>query len=85
MRKKTVDIDIIATSRNGDRKIMQSIRIKSRPFREKRNGTVEPDLKNIYQNNIYGKYLSWPHFDKGSRKTAGEGPMVPCVFILYLG
>ena len=30
-RKETVDIDILVTSRNGDRKIMQSIRIKSRP------------------------------------------------------
>ena len=28
-RKETVDIDILATSRNGDRKIMQSIRITS--------------------------------------------------------
>ena len=30
-RKETVDIDILFTSRNGDRKIMQSIRITSRP------------------------------------------------------
>ena len=30
-RKETVDIDILVTSRNGDRNIMQSIRIKSRP------------------------------------------------------
>ena len=30
-RKKTVDIDIIGTSRNDGRKIMQSIRIMSRP------------------------------------------------------
>ena len=29
-RKETVDIDILVTSRNGDRKIMQSIRITSR-------------------------------------------------------
>ena len=29
--KETVDIDIVATSRNGDQKIMQSIRITSRP------------------------------------------------------
>ena len=29
--KETVDIDILVTSRNGDRKIMQSIRIVSRP------------------------------------------------------
>ena len=30
-RKETVDIDIIVTSRNGDKKIMQSIRITNRP------------------------------------------------------
>ena len=29
MRKETVDIDILVTSRNGERKIMQSIRITS--------------------------------------------------------
>ena len=29
-RKETVDIDILVTSRNGDRKIMQSIRITSK-------------------------------------------------------
>ena len=31
MRKETVDIDILVTPRNGDRKIMQSITITSRP------------------------------------------------------
>ena len=31
VRKKTVDIDILVTSRNSDGKIMQSIRIMSRP------------------------------------------------------
>ena len=31
VRKETVDIDILVTSRNGDRKIMQSIRVMSRP------------------------------------------------------
>ena len=30
-RKETVDIDILVTSRNGDIKIIQSIRITSRP------------------------------------------------------
>ena len=30
-RKETVDINILVTSRNGDRKIMQSIKILSRP------------------------------------------------------
>ena len=34
-RKGTVDIDIFVTSRNGDRKIMQSIRIMSRPLLRK--------------------------------------------------
>ena len=36
VRKQTVDIDILVTSRNGDRKIMQSIRITSRPPSRKR-------------------------------------------------
>ena len=31
VRKETVDKDILVTSKNGDRKIMQSIRIISRP------------------------------------------------------
>ena len=31
VRKEAVDIDILPTSRNGYRKIMQSIRITSRP------------------------------------------------------
>ena len=35
-RKETVDIDILVTSRNDDRKIMQSIRITSRPTSRKR-------------------------------------------------
>ena len=35
-RKKTVDADILITSRNGDRKIMQSIRTMSRPTSRKR-------------------------------------------------
>ena len=35
-RKETVDIDILVKSRNGDRKIMQSIRIMSRPTSRKR-------------------------------------------------
>ena len=35
-RKETVDIDILVTSRNADRKIMQSIRITSRHHTRKR-------------------------------------------------
>ena len=36
VRKETVDIDILVTSRNGDRKIMQSIKITSGPPSRKR-------------------------------------------------
>ena len=36
VREKTVDIDILVTSRNGDRKIKQSIIITSRPPSRKR-------------------------------------------------
>ena len=35
-RKETVDIDILVTSRNGDQKTIQSIRITSRPPLRKR-------------------------------------------------
>ena len=35
-RKETVDMDIFVTSRDGDRKIIQSIRITSRPPSRKR-------------------------------------------------
>ena len=36
VKKETVDIDILVTSSNGDRKVMQSIRILSRPPSRKR-------------------------------------------------
>ena len=35
-RKETVDIDILLTSRNGDRKLMESMRITSRTLSRKR-------------------------------------------------
>ena len=41
--KGPVDIDILVTSRNGDRKIVQSIRIASRlPSRIRKNKEVKP-------------------------------------------
>ena len=65
-RKETVDI--LVTSRNGDRKIMQSIRITSRPpSRKKEVEPVQPVLKNIYQSNTCRKDLSWPHSDDEPR------------------
>ena len=36
VRKETVDIDILVTSRNDGRNIMQSIRVTSRPLSRKR-------------------------------------------------
>ena len=36
-RKQTVSIDILVTPRNGDRKIMQSMKITSRPTLRKKN------------------------------------------------
>ena len=36
-RKETVDIEVLVKSRDGDRKIIQSIRITSRPPSRKRN------------------------------------------------
>ena len=63
MKKETADINSLATARNGDRKIMQSIRIMIRLPSRKRKWTVEPVLKNIYQSDTYRKDLSWPHFD----------------------
>ena len=48
-RKETVDIDILLTSRNGDRKIMESIRVTSRY--EKRAHCI------AYNNNCATKFL----------------------------
>ena len=56
-RKETVDIDILVTYRNGDRKIMQSKELTSHEKKEEE--PVEPVLKNIYQSNTYRKDLSW--------------------------
>ena len=67
-RKETVDIDTLVTSRNGDRKVMESIRITSRP--PSRIREVEPAEQvqmNIYQSNAYRKNLSWLHFNNEPR------------------
>ena len=53
-RKETFDIDILVTSRNGHRKIIQV-------------EPVEPVMRNIYQSNTYRKDLSWPHFNDEPR------------------
>ena len=72
VRKETDDsfilvtVDILVTSRNGDRKIKQPIRIKSRPPSRKRKWNQLSQF-NIYQRNNYRKDLRWPHFDDEPR------------------
>ena len=58
MRKETVDIDILETSRNSYRKIMQSIKIASRPPLR---------IRKWNQSNTYRKDISWLHFDDKPR------------------
>ena len=67
-RKESVKIDILVTSRNGGRRIMQSIRIMSRPSLENKEvERIQPVQMNIYQYNTYGKDLSWLYFNDDSR------------------
>ena len=83
-RKKTVDIEILVTSRNLDRKIMQSITITSRScLRKKDVELVEPVLKNIYQSNTCWKDLSWPHFDDEPRvqEKLQVNDQQSCIFV----
>ena len=44
-RKETVDIDILITSRNDDRKIKQSIRVANRPLTRIRKGNRLSQLR----------------------------------------
>ena len=48
VRKGTVDIDILVISRNSDRKIMQSIRITSRPLLRKRKWNQFSQFRRTY-------------------------------------
>ena len=63
VRKDTVDIENLVTFRNGDRK-MQSIRVRSRRPSRIRKWNQLSLFRNIYQSNIYGKKLSWLHFER---------------------
>ena len=45
-KKETVDINILVTSRNGDRQIMQSVRITNRPTSRKRK-KIQTKASNI--------------------------------------
>ena len=80
VRKEIVDIDFLLTSRNADRKIMQSIRIMGRPEHENKEvEPVEPVQMNICQGNTYRKDLTWLHFNNkpaGSKEATSEGSTV---------
>ena len=66
VRKETVDIDCLVTSRNGDRKIMQSIRITVRPpSRIRKYNQLNHFERNTYQTSK--EDLSWLHFDDEPR------------------
>ena len=84
VRKETVDIDILVTSRNDGRKIMQSIRVTSRPLSRKRKWNQLS--QNIYQSNTYRRDLSWPHFNDEPRfqeKQQVKGQQ-SCIFIFVV-
>ena len=83
-RKQTADIDILITSRHGDRKIRQSFKIRSRhPSRKRIAQPVQPILKNIYQSNTHRKDLRWPHFNDEPRVQEKEQvkDQQPCLFV----
>ena len=69
IRKETVDIDILVTSRNADIKIKQSLRITRRPPLKKFKWNQlsqfsRTSTKVIY---TYKKDLGWPNFDNEPR------------------
>ena len=54
--KETVDKEILITSKNGDRKIMEFIKLTSRPPSRIRGwDQFEPVQMNIYQSNKFKK------------------------------
>ena len=87
-RKKIIDRDILLASRNGDRKIMQSMKKRVDLLDNKEVEPVEPLQMNIYQINIYRKSLSWLHFEDEPRgqerhQVKEKQPYIS-VFIVYL-
>ena len=87
-RKQIIDRNIFLASRNGDRKIMQSMKKRVDLLDNKEVEPVEPLQMNIYQINIYRKSLSWLHFEdepRGQeRHQVKEKQQYISVFIVYL-
>ena len=87
-RKQIIDRNIFLASRNGDRKIMQSMKKRVDLLDNKEVEPVEPLQMNTYQINIYRKSLSWLHFEDEPRgqerhQVKEKQPYIS-VFIVYL-
>ena len=68
MRNETVDIDSLVTSRSADRKIMDSIRITSRPPSRNRKCNQLIQFWRTFTKVIsIGKDLSWSHYENEPR------------------
>ena len=85
-RKKTVDIDILVISRNGDRKIMQSIRIMNRPASMRKWNQLSQfrrtSTKVIPKKRL--ELVTFQQLSKGSREATREGPRVLHIFFCSL-
>ena len=82
-RKETVDIDILVASRNGGRKIMQFIRITSRPTSRKRKWNQLSEFWRTSTKIRPIEKTSWPHFDDDPRvqeKQQVKGQQ-SCIFV----
>ena len=67
-RNEAVDIDILVKSRNGDRKIMESIRITSRPrSRIRKWNQLGQVILTSTKVITYRKDLNWLHFNDEAR------------------
>ena len=86
-RKETVHIDIIVTSRNGHRKIMQYLNNEQTFLKKKEKKEVEPVepvLRNIYQSsNTYRNDLNWPQFndEPGVQEKQQVKDQQPFIFV----
>ena len=76
--KETVDIDVLVTSRNGDRPRVDL------PRKKKEVEPVDPVLKNIYQSYTYRKDLGLPHFDDEPRVQEKKqvNDQQSCIFVI---
>ena len=60
--KETIDINILVTSRNGDRKVVQFMHNEQTSHEKKGVEPVQPFQMIIYQSNTTGDF-SWLHFN----------------------